>query len=295
MAELDIKERQIGDVTILDMDGQIRINKGSIALRSAIRRLVEEDKKNVVLNLAGVTYVDSSGVGELIACFTTLCRDHGMLRLASLTDDVQNRLVITKLLTVFDAYESVEEAVNSFATENKYFSCPVRGCGNLILVSDPEFKHTLTCTTCGAEFRLRPLPSGESNQVSIGSLRLPTYETEHIRIDPGAPTTIHIVGNLDLFASEVLEKAWLTVPPPRRVIFHLPMSGELTPRGIHKLLALCAVEDKNNAAVILAWPYNKTAAFPTSSSVYTNERSAVEALGDIPGYAPWVVELESQR
>lgn len=114
MAELDVKERQAGDVTILDMSGSIRLGEGAIAMRDAVRRLVSDGKKNVLLNLNGVNYMDSSGVGELIANYTTLRREGGQLKLLNLTDKIQNLLVITKLLTVFDAYDNEAEALSSF-------------------------------------------------------------------------------------------------------------------------------------------------------------------------------------
>lgn len=110
-----MKERQAGDVTILDMKGAVRIGEGSIELRDAIRRLAGEGKKKVLLNLAGVNYVDSSGIGELIANYTTISRQGGQLKLLNLTDRIQNLLVITKLLTVFDAFDNEAEALKSFA------------------------------------------------------------------------------------------------------------------------------------------------------------------------------------
>ena len=114
MAELDVKERQAGDVTILDMSGAVRMGEGSIALRNSVRTLVESGKTKVLLNLGGVKYIDSSGIGELIANYTTLTRQGGELKLLNLTDKIQNLLVITKLLTVFDAYNDEGEALNSF-------------------------------------------------------------------------------------------------------------------------------------------------------------------------------------
>jgi anti-sigma B factor antagonist len=114
MAELEVNERQAGDVTILDMSGAVRIGEGSIALRDAIRGLADSGKKKILLNLAGVKYVDSSGIGELIANYTTVTRQGGQLKLLNLTDRIQNLLVITKLLTVFDAYEDEGEALKSF-------------------------------------------------------------------------------------------------------------------------------------------------------------------------------------
>ena len=77
MAELNIKERQAGDITILDMDGKITIGEGSVALRTAIRRLLEEGKKKILLNLAGVGYIDSSGIGELVSSFTAINKEQG--------------------------------------------------------------------------------------------------------------------------------------------------------------------------------------------------------------------------
>ena len=114
MAELDVKERQAGDVTILDLRGEVRIGEGSIALRDAIRNLADAGKQKLLLNLAGVSYIDSSGIGELIANYTTVSRQGGQLKLLKLTDRVQNLLVITKLLTVFDAYDDEAEALKSF-------------------------------------------------------------------------------------------------------------------------------------------------------------------------------------
>jgi len=114
MAELELKERQAGDVTILDLSGAVRIGEGSIALRDAIRDLSSDGKKKLLLNLAGVNYVDSSGIGELIANYTTVSRQGGQLKLLNLTDRIQNLLVITKLLTVFDFYANESQALKSF-------------------------------------------------------------------------------------------------------------------------------------------------------------------------------------
>lgn len=114
MAELNIKERQAGDVTVLDLDGRITIGEGSVALRSAIRRLVEEGKKRILLNLGGVGYVDSSGIGELVSSFTAVQKEGGELKLLNLTQKIKDLLAITKLLTVFDTYDDEQTALESF-------------------------------------------------------------------------------------------------------------------------------------------------------------------------------------
>lgn len=114
MAELDVSERLAGDVTILDLSGSVRMGEGAVALRNSIRGLIEKGNKKILLNLGGVKNIDSSGIGELIANYTTLSRDGGQLKLLSLTDKIQNLLVITKLLTVFDSYDNEAEALSSF-------------------------------------------------------------------------------------------------------------------------------------------------------------------------------------
>jgi anti-sigma B factor antagonist len=114
MAELNISERQAGDVTILDMSGKVTIGEGSVALRTTIRRLLGEGKKNILLNLGSVGYIDSSGIGELVSSFTAVNKEGGTLKLLNLTEKIQDLLAITKLLTVFDVFEDEGEALGSF-------------------------------------------------------------------------------------------------------------------------------------------------------------------------------------
>ena len=114
MAELNIKERQAGDVTVLDMDGRITIGEGSVALRSAIRRQLESGKKKILLNLGGVGYIDSSGIGELVSSFTSINKEGGQLKLLNLTSKIKDLLAITKLLTVFDTYDDEQSALSSY-------------------------------------------------------------------------------------------------------------------------------------------------------------------------------------
>ncbi|MBX7172781.1 MAG: STAS domain-containing protein [Pyrinomonadaceae bacterium] len=114
MAELNISERQAGDITILDMDGKVTIGEGSVALRNTIRRLLGEGKKKILLNLAGVGYIDSSGIGELVSSFTAVNKEGGQLKLLNLTQKIQDLLAITKLLTVFDVYESEGDALSGY-------------------------------------------------------------------------------------------------------------------------------------------------------------------------------------
>ncbi|MGB7067941.1 MAG: STAS domain-containing protein [Pyrinomonadaceae bacterium] len=114
MADINITERQAGDVTILDLDGKVTIGEGSVALRTTIRRLLSEGKGKILLNLGGVGYIDSSGIGELVSSFTAVNKEGGTLKLLKLTQKIQDLLAITKLLTVFDVFDDEAEALSSY-------------------------------------------------------------------------------------------------------------------------------------------------------------------------------------
>ena len=114
MSNLNIQERRIGDVTVLDMDGNIRIGGSNVALKNAILSLVGEGRNQIVLNLARVAYIDSSGLGELISGHVTLNNKGGQIKLLNLTQRLQELMTITKLLTIFEVYEDESKAVDSF-------------------------------------------------------------------------------------------------------------------------------------------------------------------------------------
>lgn len=112
---MKIVERQVGDVTILDLQGKILIGEGDDALRDAVNKAVDGGKTKLLLNLAEVPYVDSAGLGEIVRCYTTVSRKGGRLKLINLTRKIQDLLSITKLLTVFETFDTEEEGVKSFA------------------------------------------------------------------------------------------------------------------------------------------------------------------------------------
>jgi len=114
MSQLTIKERQAGDVVILDLSGKVTIGEGSVQLREQVRALLEAGKKKILLNLGDVAYVDSSGIGELVSSYTTTNNQGGQLKLLNLTKKIQDLLQITKLLTVFETFDNEQAAVASF-------------------------------------------------------------------------------------------------------------------------------------------------------------------------------------
>src|SRR5262245_52222861 len=114
MATLTIGQHSRGEVTVLDLDGKLTLGEASSAFRERVRALLGEGNKKLLVNLAGVSHVDSSGVGELVSAYAAANRDGASLKLVNLQHAVENLLQLTKLLTVFEAYESEEAAVASF-------------------------------------------------------------------------------------------------------------------------------------------------------------------------------------
>jgi anti-sigma B factor antagonist len=111
---LSIATRQLDGVTILDLSGRITLGEGSVQLRDAIRDLISKGEKNILLSLGDVSYIDSSGLGELVSAFTTAKNQNAEVKLLNLTKKVKDVLQVTKLYTVFDIYDDEAHAIGSF-------------------------------------------------------------------------------------------------------------------------------------------------------------------------------------
>ena len=107
--------RQVGDVTIIDVSGRVTLGEGSSLIRETLRDLTARGIKKILLNLSDVSYIDSTGIGELVAGFTSATNAGGTVKLLGLTKHVKDVLQITRLYTVFEPYEEEAEAVRSFA------------------------------------------------------------------------------------------------------------------------------------------------------------------------------------
>jgi anti-sigma B factor antagonist len=107
--------RQVDGVAVVDMSGRITLGEGSVVLRDTIRDLISKGSKKILLNLGNVTYIDSSGIGELVSAFTAVRREGGELKLLNLTKKVHDLLQITKLYTVFDIKDDEAAAIKAFA------------------------------------------------------------------------------------------------------------------------------------------------------------------------------------
>jgi anti-sigma B factor antagonist len=113
---MQIHQRSVGDVTIIDLNGKMTLGEGDELLRDKVNSLIQQGQKKLVLNLAEVPYIDSAGLGEIVRTYTTVSRQGGALKLLSLTKRIQDLLSITKLLTIFETFDTEAEAVKSFGS-----------------------------------------------------------------------------------------------------------------------------------------------------------------------------------
>ena len=112
---MQIEERVVDDVTILDLKGKMTLGEGDELLKDKIGSLVSQGRKKILLNLEAVPYIDSAGLCEIVRTYTSISRQGGRLKLLNVSKRIQDLLVITKLITIFDSYDGEAEAVKSFA------------------------------------------------------------------------------------------------------------------------------------------------------------------------------------
>jgi anti-sigma B factor antagonist len=112
---MEIAERVVNDVMILDLKGKMTLGEGDELLKDKINSLLSQGRKKLLLNLEGVPYIDSAGLGEVVRTYTTVSRQGGSLKLLNLTKRIEDLLSITKLLTVFETYDSEPDALKSFS------------------------------------------------------------------------------------------------------------------------------------------------------------------------------------
>ena len=111
---MKIKVRDEGAVRVMDIEGKITIGSGDVELRKQVEDSISAGRVNLLLNLAGVSHIDSSGIGEMVGCFTTLARKGGKMKLLNLTQKINDILQVTQLITVFDVFDNETEALASF-------------------------------------------------------------------------------------------------------------------------------------------------------------------------------------
>ena len=116
---MQIEERNVGDVVVLDLKGKITLGEGDELLKDKVNSLVNQGRRKILLNFGDVPYVDSAGLGEIVRTYTTVSRQGGSLKLLNLTKRITDLLAITKLLTVFETFDAESDAIKSFSSSAK--------------------------------------------------------------------------------------------------------------------------------------------------------------------------------
>lgn len=124
MINLYINQRRTGNVNILDLKGKLRVGGNTLALHKSVRALIAERKTMIVLNLSGVTFIDSCGLGELVASQVSVENGGGQIKLVGLTGTLRDLFVATRLLAVFDTYQDEAEAIENFAATGSELARP---------------------------------------------------------------------------------------------------------------------------------------------------------------------------
>jgi anti-sigma B factor antagonist len=265
---MKIDERHVGDVVILDLIGKITLGEGVELLMDTINGLLGQGHRSFILNMADVPYIDSAGNGEIVRSYTSVSRQGGTLKFLSLTKRILDLWSITKLLVVFETYESESDAVKSFHSVTLEVSCPL--CRPPMWIGYSNSRFLLSCTLCDTRFSpsmFRDTPAllkGDDPRDQSRATTLPVkdlwwftyyengYGPEGVHLTFGRPTTVVITGRLDLFSLDIVQTAWDALPRPRRVLFDTTHVRLASPAGIKRLNELCNSVDGRSRGVVLS-------------------------------------------
>jgi len=277
-----ISHRQVGDVTILDLVGRVTLGEGAGSFRDNILGLLSEGKNKLLVNMSEVSYIDSSGIGELVSNFTTTTNQGGTIKLLNLQLRVRDLLQITKLYTVYEMFTDEETALRSFNGGVQYCLCPVCGqrSGPSVNGSVP-WEHQ-DCPSCGSQFVVE-MVNDSASTLSVKNARVRSYVGEWIEIVPGTPFTMRLPRRITLFSAHSWDTAWRLIPTPKRVIFDLQQATEIEDLGRDAFVTfLNKCEKDSKVAVLLeGLPSQFAQLFPTASPFYADRSAALNALGDI--------------
>jgi anti-sigma B factor antagonist len=258
----------VGDITVMTIRGKVTLETGDELLKDSVNTMLASGRFNLVLDLGGVSYIDSAGNGEFVRTHTTVFRQGGRMVICNLTKRIKDLWSINKLLTLYETYESVADAVQSFRTARFEVSCPV--CRPVSWTRLFGRGRVATCDACDTRFvadtgtqTLTLLEDRRNDQappdVTAVVKRLwwttyvnDKYGAEGVQLRLGRPSTVSISGRLDLFTLDAVETAWQSIPRPRRVVFDLTGLRTATAAARARLEDLCAVGDDDSRAAIVA-------------------------------------------
>jgi anti-sigma B factor antagonist len=246
---MKLHQRQIGDAVVIDLRGSIVDFDHDNAIFEGVKAGLSAGNRKFVLNVEGVPYINSIGLGALVRAFWTVHRAGGVLCLSQLTKPIADLLSITTLLRVIEPFNSVDEALVDLGTIRVQTTCP--RCGPDSWMRLAETYEYQCCPVCAMQFKVTYVVPflGELRAAHVPAFRLPTYDGESVDVIVGTPSILVINGRLDLFASETVEQAIALLPRPRQVVCK-PGTPDITPSGFDALLRLChASRDDSRLAI----------------------------------------------
>ena len=300
---ITVRTRMVGDVAVIYASGRITLGEGSLDLRNAVRQIVEDGRRKILLNLSDVSYLDTSGIGELLYAWRISTKRGVALKLLFLTRKVEDLLQITRYYSAFDIFNDESVAMQSFDF-SLHCRCPSCGslCGPPCVDSKLLTWDEQMCSGCSARFVVHnkgPLAQDgrlkyQDCTILVDDLRVTTYEKEYFQILPGHPYIVKIVGRLDLFASSTLGMAWKTIPEPRRAIFDLSRAADIDAPGWEALLRFVE-KKKPSAKIVISLEGLKgevISGFIPAPEIYRDRKTAIDAFGDLADTPPWLCEIE---
>jgi anti-sigma B factor antagonist len=296
-----ISERSVQDITILDCAGRITQRVagspepgGSEILRDKLRQVIIEGKKNLILNLGRVRYIDSAGIGELVSGFSAAVNCGGALKLLNANKRVGDLLRITRLITAFEVFDDEVTALRSFGLSALFEHCKCPLCG--LRSTPPRLDGDCCwppqdCFHCGAAFTVELSKTTPPGTVLVKTVTLEGLWREYYTLVSGPPFTIEIPPRLDLFSSHALKKIWNAIPKPRRVVFDLQRITEIDSGGREAFLMLLTEHEQDaKIAVSLEGLVAKLSKdFPAQRPFYQEYASARLSLGDVSDTPPLFV------
>lgn len=285
---MKISMRQVDDVTILDLEGRITLGEGEVKLRDAVRELLAGGKWKILLNLAGVSYIDSAGNGGLVWVFTTVKNSGGELRLLNPSKKIRDLFQVSKLYTVYEVFDEEEKAIESFGGRVSRCECPICGAVSTSFGAAKTVRgRGHRCGFCGLDFAV----SGSESKVNVVYLSIQTYPREGIRVFTDPFLRVSISGRLDLFSLTTLRKIWDKIPGVQKRIVDLSCTTDIDDDGWEGLrLLLESTAERIEAAVSLEGARPEiTVGRIVAPPVYENLVAAREALGNEPSNQPWQV------
>jgi anti-sigma B factor antagonist len=279
-------KRYVGDAVVLELVGRITLGEGSVVFRDLVRECSSGSEPIVILDITGVSYIDSSGIGELVSGYTYVRNRGKNLLLCHPRLATRDLLYITKLAALFQMFPNVDRALSSDRSF-RLFYCPVADCNTWTPVSDLAQQ---VCMHCASEIEVAQGRSGnKSEQGEPGRLRVPSYLDQYVSIVPGTPCILQIPRRFDLFANNALQKALNTIgwnsdcSYQAAAIIDLTELQELSEAGAAVLVQIDQPRKDGNAAVFFAQAPSLQILPKISrcAAVYTSQAEAVAALENL--------------